>query len=323
MKLKYYEIDENELLKKTGNEKRVVIKLPEGFINYSSKISEFLSKNGVDAIIYASPVYGACDFVSVDIKTIFIGEAEMPYLKKVYKNIEFVEARYEYDVKFLRKVVDSVGEKIGLASITPFIHKIKEAKKFLEENGKIVYIGKKSRRTKYDGQILGCDFSSATSIANMVDGFILIGDGFFHAIGLAIATRKNVFIANPLSKEIKKCDEMKEKLLKQRYAIIAKAMDAKNFGIIIGEKKGQTRYHLAIEMKKLAEQHGRKASLMMANNITNYIDYSDFDAFVSTACPRVAIDDAMKFKKPVLTPIEFEILLGERDWNNYEFDQIL
>ena len=62
---------------------------------------------------------------------------------------------------------------------------------------------------------------------------------------------------------------------------------------------------------------------MMANNITNYIDYSDFDAFVSTACPRVAIDDAMKFKKPVLTPIEFEILLGERDWNNYEFDQIL
>ena len=28
MKLKYYEIDENELLKKIGNEKKVVIKLP-------------------------------------------------------------------------------------------------------------------------------------------------------------------------------------------------------------------------------------------------------------------------------------------------------
>ncbi len=321
MKLKYYEIDEDELLKKIGDEKRVVIKLPEGFINYSSKISEFLSKNGIDAIIYASPVYGACDFVSVDRKTIFIGEAEMPYLKN--KKIEFVEARYEYEVKFLEKVVDSVGEKVGLASITPFIHKINDAKKFLEENGKIVYIGKKSRRTKYDGQVLGCDFSSATSIANMVDDFVFIGDGFFHAIGLAIATRKNVFVANPISGEIKKCNEMKEKLLKQRYATIAKAMDAKNFGIIVGEKKGQTRYRLAIEMKKLAEQHGRKASLMMANNITSYIDYFDFDAFVSTACPRVAIDDAMKFKKPVLTPIEFEILLGEREWNNYEFDQIL
>ena len=322
MKLKYYEIDEDELLKKIGNEKKVVIKLPEGFINYSSKISDFLRKNGIEAMIYAEPSYGACDFVSNEYKTIFIGEAEMPYLKRAY-NVECIEARYDFDVKFLEKVIDKTGEKIGLAGISPFIHKMMDAKKFFEEKGKIVYIGKKSRRTKYDGQVLGCDFSSATSIANIVGDFVLIADGFFHAIGLAIATGKNVFVANPISNEIKKCNEMKEKLLKQRYAIIAKAMDAKNFGIIVGEKKGQARFKLAREIKNLAEKYGKEASLIMANNITNYIDYFDFDAFVSTACPRVAIDDAMKFKKPVLTPIEFEILLGEREWSNYEFDQIL
>ena len=84
MKLKYYEIDENELLKKIGNEKKVVIKLPEGFINYSSKISDFLRKNAIEAMIYAEPSYGACDFVSNEYKTIFIGEAEMPYLKRAY-----------------------------------------------------------------------------------------------------------------------------------------------------------------------------------------------------------------------------------------------
>ncbi len=321
MKLKYYEIDENELLNKIGEEKKVVIKLPDGSINYAHKISQFLKRNGIEAMICASPSYGACDFISDEYKTIFIGEAEMPYLKKVY-NVECIEARYEYDVKFLEKVVDKTGKKIGLAGISPFIHKIMDVKKFFEEKGKIVYIGRRSRRTKYDGQVLGCDFSSAMSIANMVDDFVLIADGFFHALGLAIATRKKVFVADPISREIKECGEMKEKLLKQRYAIIAKAMDAKKFGIIIGEKKGQTRFKLAKEMKKLAEKYGKDAGLIMANNITSYIDYFDFDAFVSTACPRVAIDDASKFKKPILTPIEFEILVGERDWQNYEFDQI-
>ena len=324
MKLKYYEIDENELLKKVGRERKVIIKLPEGFINYSSKISDFLKENGIEAIIYAEPFYGACDFTHIyDYKTIVIGEAEMPYLKKFYKNIEFIEAKYDYDVSFLENAISLTGNKIGLASITPFIHKINDAKNFLEGKGKKIFIGKKSRRTKYDGQILGCDFSSASSIAANVNDFIFIGDGFFHAIGLSIVTNKNVWIANPISKEIKNAEEMKKKIVKQRYAVISKAMDAKNFGIIIGEKIGQRRIKLAEEMKKLAEKNGFNATFIMANNITNYIDYFNFDAYVSTACPRVAIDDALNFKKPVLTPIEFEILVGEREWENYEFDQIL
>jgi len=323
MKLKYYEIDENELLKKVGGDKKVIIKLPEGFINYASKISDFLERNGIEAIIYASPFYGACDFTHIyEYKTIAIGETEMPYLKKFYKNIEFIEARYDFNVNFLENAVKLTGKKIGLASITPFIHKIKEAKSFLEEKGKEVYIGKKSRRTKYDGQILGCDFSSASSISYGVDDFIFIGDGFFHAIGLSIVTNKNVWIANPINKEIKEIEELKEKVMKQRYAIISKAMDAKNFGIIIGEKIGQKRTKLANEIKKLAEKNGFKATFMMADNITDYLNYFDFDAYVSTACPRVAIDDALNFKKPILTPIEFEILVGEREWENYEFDQI-
>jgi len=325
MKLKYYEIDEERLLEEAKG-KKIAIKLPEGFIPYATKILDFLEENGIKAFLLAESCYGACDFVSYKEieKIICIGEAEMPYLRKKYEpEVAFIEARYDFDVSFLNKAFKFLGKKVGLVSITPYMHKLKECKEYLEKNGYEVFIGKKSRRTAYDGQILGCDFSSATSIANIVDDFVLIADGFFHAIGLAIATGKNVFVANPISNEIKKCNEMKEKLLKQRYAIIAKAMDAKNFGIIVGEKKGQARFKLAREIKNLAEKYGKEANLIMANNITSYIDYFDFDAFVSTACPRVAIDDAMKFKKPVLTPIEFEILLGEREWSNYEFDQIL
>jgi 2-(3-amino-3-carboxypropyl)histidine synthase len=43
---------------------------------------------------------------------------------------------------------------------------------------------------------------------------------------------------------------------------------------------------------------------------------------VTTACPRVALDDAAKYRIPILTPPEFEVLLGEREWEEYEFDEI-
>lgn len=323
MKLKYYEVDEKKLLEAAENNKKISIKMPEGFINYATTIIQFFKNNGIEAKLIADPCYGACDFLSPPKeKTICIGEAEMPYLKKVYRNVSFIEARYNFNLKFLDRL-PRLSKKIGLASITPFIHKLDEIKKFLEREGKNVYIGKKSRRTKYDGQILGCDFSSATSIAGLIDEFLFIGDGFFHPLGLAIATKKKVIAANPISGQIENMGKIKEKTMKQRYAAISLAMDKKSVGIIIGEKLGQRRFELAKKLKKLAEKNGIEAYLIMANNITPAIDYIGVDFFVSTACPRVAIDDAKNFKKPILTPIEFEILIGERDWGNYEFDQIL
>ena len=33
------------------------------------------------------------------------------------------------------------------------------------------------------------------------------------------------------------------------------------------------------------------------------IDFYPVDAFVNTACPRIAIDDAVKYAKPLITPL--------------------
>ena len=46
------------------------------------------------------------------------------------------------------------------------------------------------------------------------------------------------------------------------------------------------------------------------------------DAWVNTACPRIAIEDVLQYKKPLLTPPEFEIVVGERAWEDYAFDEI-
>jgi len=46
------------------------------------------------------------------------------------------------------------------------------------------------------------------------------------------------------------------------------------------------------------------------------------DAWVNTACPRIAIEDVLRYKQPMLTPPELEIVLGLRKWEEYRFDEI-
>ncbi|MBO7204879.1 MAG: diphthamide synthesis protein, partial [Candidatus Methanomethylophilaceae archaeon] len=46
------------------------------------------------------------------------------------------------------------------------------------------------------------------------------------------------------------------------------------------------------------------------------------DAYVCTACPRIAMDDALRYDRPMLTPPELEVALGIREWDDYVFDQI-
>lgn len=116
----------------------------------------------------------------------------------------------------------------------------------------------------------------------------------------------------------------RDTLLKKRYAQIAKAADGHRVGVIVGKKLGQQRPGLAERLKALAERHGYTAVLVTVDMLQpERLDHLGMDLYVSTACPRIAIDDGGRFRQPLLTPIEFEILVGDRDWSDYEFDQIV
>jgi len=104
---------------------------------------------------------------------------------------------------------------------------------------------------------------------------------------------------------------------------MTKAMECRKVGIIVSRKIGQRRMSLAKKIKKMMEKNGRKVAIILMDEVRETIDYLDFDCYVCTACPRIALDDDARYKKPVLTPVEAEIIAGEREWENYEFDQIL
>ncbi len=82
---------------------------------------------------------------------------------------------------------------------------------------------------------------------------------------------------------------------------------------------------LAKEIKKILEDNNMEAYIIMADNINPEIllPYMELDAFVVSACPRIAIDDSQMYKKPLLTPQELEIVLNKRQWEKYQLDEIL
>ena len=219
------------------------------------------------------------------------------------------------------------GTKIGLTTTPQHIDVLDSACKILSENGFETVVGKGDNRIDFPGQILGCNFTSATKIKDDVDMFLHIGSGNFHPLGMMISTDKDVIVCDPYTKKVtfKELSDFKDIVLKQRYGAISRAKAAKKFGIIVSYKKGQNRIDEAFRLKKLIEKKGKEAYIISVDyvNPANLETFRDIDCFVSTACPRIAIDDYLSYKMPIITPVELEIVLGVKNWEDYEFDEIL
>ena len=218
------------------------------------------------------------------------------------------------------------GKKVGIVTTAQHLHSINNVKKILIENDFIPILSEGDSRIYSEGQILGCNFSAGTMIMDEVDCYLFIGSGNFHPIGLILSVDKPVVAVDPYINEIKKQEliEFKDKILKQRISVIANLKDANVFGILLGIKKGQQRLDQSYKIMNMIKSSDKKAYFIAMDNFSSYPleNFRDIDCFVSTSCPRIAIDDIHIYKKSIITPIELEILLGMRDWDDYKFDQI-
>ena len=108
-------------------------------------------------------------------------------------------------------------------------------------------------------------------------------------------------------------------LLRKRFAVIEKARGAKSIGIIVSTKSGQHRMALA---QRLAALSPHAVIVTMQEVSPDELLNLGFGCYVNTACPRLAYDDQVRFPVPVLSPQEFEILCGTRNWDDYTIDEI-
>ena len=214
------------------------------------------------------------------------------------------------------------GHRLGLVGSIQHLHLLEEYKKKLEEAGFDVTIPTGGDRLTFPGQVLGCNYSGDDS---SIGHYLFLGSGDFHPIGLVLHTGKPLALLDPYTGEASEMSlERIERILRQRFGLIMAVGESTSFGILIGEKPGQMRRNLAIRMKKLLESHGKRGYLLALDHVSpDLIDFYPVDAFVNTACPRIAIDDSTRYSKPLITPFELEVSLGEKKWEHgYQFDEI-
>jgi 2-(3-amino-3-carboxypropyl)histidine synthase len=307
----------------------ILLQFPEGLKNAAVEVKDFIeSKTKANVLISADLCFGACDIplalesLNIDFLVQF-GHMNIPNLKYPVPAM-FVEAHSNLNVMpAVKKAARLLTGKVGLITTAQHIHKLAEVKNYLEQQGFETKVGKASGRTAADGQVLGCDLTSATSISSIVDCFLFIGSGNFHALGVAIATKKPVIIADPYKNEARDCHKIKDRLMRQRHGAITQAKDASSFGILVGTKPGQTRMKLANDLMMLLKKNEKKAYNLVMNQISPAaVKPFKIDALVSCACPRIAMDDYLMYDSPILTPIELKIVLGEVKWEDYKFDEI-
>ena len=310
-----------------GGYASVALQMPEGLKIRAPEISEFIEREtGAVPVIVGRPCYGACDLFDYHEwadALIHFGHSPIPS-QGDDPNVLYIESRSDAEVdESIMGSLSRLPRRIGLLATVQYLGLIPKVKGMLESSGREVRVGEGDRRICHPGQVLGCNCSAAESVDADVDGYLFIGEGDFHPLAAAFGMEKPVLVLNPVTGEVRDMSETRDRILRRRFAAIQGARDAERFLVIVCSKVGQNRSGLADEMVSLLRRHGRTAHKVVIEEInpTALMSYQ-VDAFVNTACPRIAMDDAARYPKPMLTPPELEIALGEREWGQYVFDQI-
>jgi 2-(3-amino-3-carboxypropyl)histidine synthase len=310
----------------------VALQLPEGLKRQALDLATRIEKaTGVTVIVSADPCFGACDLLDdqlgplgVDL-VVHIGHTPLgdtlPGLPTV-----FVEAPSRLDVgpavEAAVPLLPPEG-RIGLLTTTQHRHVLSDAMSVLEEAGFRTLVGEGGRRLAFPGQVLGCDLSAGRAIADKVDAFLLVGGGSFHAVGVALASQRMVVVADVEMGQARRIDDERDRILRRRSAAIGRAKDARSFGILVEGRPGQQRWALARSLREMLLEHRLRPLLLHLRGISpDRLVSIGLDAYVSTACPRIAVDDQSAYPMPVLTPQEVRILLGLESWGSYRLDEI-
>lgn len=333
-----YDLDLDEVYRavRSRGARRVMLQFPDGLRDYAPRIARLVEqRTGAEAVVSGEACYGACDTPSpsqmkaagADFLVQF-GHSPMPSVP--VRDTLFVRAKYRMPIRpAIAKAVEHLGlrgKRVGFVTTAQYQHTTDEALAILRELGVEPKVGKGDLRIALAAQILGCNYTAAKAVEAEVDAFFYLGSGDFHPLGLALETPKDVVVADPETGDVRLMSGLRDRILRQRFAAIetAKRRGGKRFAVLVSTKAGQFRLRLAEALKKRIEAHGGEAVLVQLDTFSpDALQYfRHMDAWVNTACPRIATDDAGKYPVPMLTPPELEIVLGERAWDRYAFDEI-
>ncbi len=305
--------------------KKIFLQMPEGLLNTPlQEILEVLSPLGIEIIVEGDPSYGICDLAinkaiqfGCDL-LIHFGHNKFGFHQKIQiasLDILLIPCFVTFEIssyhpKLSEKLLDLKWSNVGLVATIQHLRNLVELKTHLDSIGIESHIQR-------EGQILGCNVESIRGFSKQVDGIISLHAGHFHTYGLLLSTSIPILQLDPFSGEIKLfLDKDRKVLIRKRNGIITQARTANVWGILGSSKLGQYHPDIILRIEKILQDHNKSKILLIAENINleNLTNFTWIDAWVDTACPRLAIDDYIHSSKPIVTFKEFLYLFGKITW---------
>ncbi|MCK5039594.1 MAG: diphthamide biosynthesis enzyme Dph2 [Candidatus Aenigmarchaeota archaeon] len=284
--------------------KRIAVTMPEGMKMDLKEIAQLIEYNNCEVVLIVEPCFGACDLRDWEAQLLdcdlllHLGHSDFGL--KTMVPTEYIEVFSDYSpfqqVKNNLKKLEKY-KKIALCSTVQHILELEKIKDFLEQNKKIVFVPK-SKKAKYDGQVLGCDASGPETINSNIDCVLFVGGGLFHAFQILEKTTIPVLTIGPDKKEITDITGKRELILKRKIIKQKKFEYSKTIGLLVSFKRGQLKKNI-FEIKKKLEGQGKEVYILAMDYISKEkILGIDAEVLVNTACPRIEEDNI--FDVPVI-----------------------
>jgi len=310
-----------------GGYASVALQLPEGLKVRAAELSDEISeRTGASVAVIGLPCYGACDLYDHKGRfdaLVHFGHSPIPS-QGDDPTVLYIESRSDVGLGGdVEDAISGIPQRIGVLATVQYLGLIPDMVVILESTGRTALVGEGDDRICHPGQVLGCNCSAAEAVLGDVDAFLYIGEGDFHPLAVALGVGKPVYVLNPITTELRDMSQTRDRMLRRRFAAIESARSANSFLVVESRKIGQNRREEADRICAAIRESGRSACRVLLDEINpDALAAYRVDAYVNTACPRIAMDDSARYGKPMLTVTELEIALGLREWADYEFDQI-
>ena len=303
--------------------KRVALQFPEGLLMFATTISDILVQfcPGSETLIMGDVTYGACcvdDYTATalgcDLLVHYAHSCLIPVsTTKIATLYVFVDI--SIDTAHLVATLSCnipPGKTIAMVGTIQFnatLHTIRPA---LEAEGLKVIVPQVAPLSK--GEVLGCTAPKLAPDAK-IDILLYLGDGRFHLEAAMIANPDlPAYRYDPYARKLTRESYSHDEMLDMRSQAIATAKKAKKWGLILGALGRQGNPHTLT----MIENHLNKLGIPYVNLLLSEIFpgklamFEDVDCWVQIACPRLSIDWGYAFPRPLLTPYEALVVLGEK-----------
>ncbi|RSL71675.1 2-(3-amino-3-carboxypropyl)histidine synthase subunit 1 [Fusarium sp. AF-6] len=311
---------------RSSGAKRVALQLPEGLLLFATTISDILTQfcPGIETLIMGDVTYGACcidDYTAralgCDLLVHYAHSCLIPVDVTKIKTL-YVFVDITIDASHLLASLErnfASGKTIAVVGTIQFNATIHGVKSNLERAGFRVVVPQIAPLSK--GEILGCT-SPRLKDDDQVDLMLYLGDGRFHLESIMIHNPSiPAYRYDPYSRKLTRETYGHDEMQSLRRTAIQGARTARKWGLILGALGRQGNPHtLGLIERRLAARGIPVVHLLLSEIFPGKLALmADVECWVQVACPRLSIDWGYAFPRPLLTPYEALVALGEReDW---------